>query len=60
MPVLYSTFITTLRRELKDLDQLVYDKFDGDGTTLIFPLSKRPIKTASYAEREGCDKNGNN
>ena len=50
---LYSDFITVLRRELRDLDQLGDDKFDGDGSTLLFPLSHRPIKTGSYIVKVG-------
>jgi len=48
MSVLYSAFIATIRRELRDLDYLGDDKFNGDGTTVLFPLLHRPIKTNSY------------
>lgn len=45
----YSDFITTIRRELRDFDQLGFDKFSGDATTLLFPLAHRNIKTGSYS-----------
>lgn len=53
MPVLYSDFITTLRRELRDFDVLGDDTFDGDGTSLLFPLAHRTIKSGSYVVKIG-------
>jgi len=44
----YLTFINKLRTELKDFPKLQRDTFDGDGTTLLFELSKVPIKDATY------------
>lgn len=48
MALLYSDFITSCRRELRDFDQLGFDKFSGDGTTTLFPLTHRNIKLGSY------------
>lgn len=44
----YAQFLVILRRELKDLDYLGSNLFDGDGTTVLFPLLHRPVKTSSY------------
>ncbi len=44
----YLEFINKLRVELKDFPKLQRDIFDGDGTTLLFPLSAVPIKDGSY------------
>ena len=48
----YSAFIAKLRVELKDLGStdkfIVGDKWSGDGATLVFEISQRPIKDGSY------------
>jgi len=49
----YLQFINKLRVELKDLPRLQRDRWDGDGTTKIFPLSAVAIKDASYVVKVG-------
>ena len=44
----YLQFIAKLRVELKDLPRLQRDRWDGDATTKIFPLSSVSVKDASY------------
>ena len=48
MATLYSDFITQCRRELRDFDMLANDKFSGDATTFLFPLTHRNVKASSY------------
>ena len=49
----YLQFINKLRVELKDLPRLQRDRWDGDGTTKIFPLSAVAIKDATYVVKVG-------
>jgi len=49
----YSTFITKLRTELKDFKRLQRDRWDGDGTTTIFPLSAVSVEDATYVVKIG-------
>jgi len=51
--VTYSQFISKLRIELKDLPRLQRDRWDGDATTTIFPLSAVAVKDASYVVKIG-------
>jgi len=44
----YTQFIAKLRVELKDFPKLQRDRWDGDGTTKIFPLSSVAVKDTSY------------
>ena len=46
--MLYSEFITTLRKELKDFGKIHQETFDGDASTLNFVLKEVPIKDSSY------------
>lgn len=46
--MLYSDFLLIIRRELRDFDMLANDKFSGDATTLLFPLTHRNVKASSY------------
>ena len=49
----YTQFIAKLRVELKDLPKLQRDRWDGDATTMIFPLSSVSVKDASYVVKVG-------
>lgn len=49
----YLQLINKLRIELKDLPRLQRDKWDGDATTKIFPLSAVSVKDASYVVKVG-------
>ena len=44
----YLALINKLRVELKDSPRLQRDRWDGDATTKIFPLSSVSVKDASY------------
>ena len=53
----YLTFINRLRTELKDFGKIYKETFDGDGSTLNFPLTHIPIKDDSYTVKvEGVTK----
>lgn len=49
----YLQFINKLRVELKDFARLQRDRWDGDASTMIFPLSGVAIKDASYVVKIG-------
>ena len=49
----YLQFINKLRVELKDFAKLQRDRWDGDASTTIFPLSSVAIKDASYVVKVG-------
>ena len=49
----YSTYITRLRRRLRDLDKLSHQVFDGDGTTTQFQTTHYPILDNSYEVKVG-------
>ena len=49
----YSQFISKLRVELKDFIRLQRDRWDGDGSTTIFPLAHVAVKDASYVVKVG-------
>ena len=49
----YTNFISKLRIELKDLPRLQRDRWDGDASTKIFPLSAVSVKDASYVVKVG-------
>lgn len=49
----YSTYITKLRRRLRDLDKLSHQVFDGDGTTTQFQTTHYPILDNSYTVKIG-------
>lgn len=51
--MLYSTFISKLRLELKDTDKIGRDRWDGDGSSTIFQTNHFPIKDASYTIKVG-------
>lgn len=49
----YSEFITQLRRELRDLEKIHRDVWDGDDSTTIFQANHVPIRDASYTVKVG-------
>jgi len=49
----YLQFLTKLRAELKDFGKIQKEVFDGDGSTLNFPLTYIPIKNDSYTVKVG-------
>jgi len=49
----YGQFITQLRRELKDLEKIHRDRWDGDGETTLFQVNHIPIRDASYTVKVG-------
>lgn len=46
--MLYSEFITKLRKAVQDWPKLTQDKWDGDGSTTVFKTTYQPILDASY------------
>ena len=51
--MLYSALIAKLRIELKDFGKIQKEVFDGDGSTLNFPLTHIPVKDNSYTVKVG-------
>ena len=51
--MLYSAFISKLRVELKDFAKLQRDRWDGDASTKLFPLSSVAVKDTSYVVKIG-------
>lgn len=51
--MLYSDFITKLRRELRDFERVHRGVFDGDDSTTIFSLNYVSVKDASYTVKIG-------
>lgn len=49
----YNQLISKLRIELRDLSRLQRDRWDGDATTKIFPLSSVSVSDASYVVKVG-------
>lgn len=49
----YLQFINKLRVELKDFPKLERDRWDGDASTKIFPLSSIFVRDASYVVKVG-------
>ena len=51
--MLYSALIAKLRVELKDFGKIQKEVFDGDSSTLNFPLTYIPVKDDSYTVKVG-------
>ena len=51
--MLYSQLISKLRIELKDFGKIQKETFDGDASTLNFPLTHIPVKDNSYTVKVG-------
>ncbi|GAG85037.1 unnamed protein product, partial [marine sediment metagenome] len=51
--MIVAQFISKLRVELKDFPRVQRDRWDGDGSTLLFLASTVPIKDASYVVKVG-------